>query len=88
MQTTGLKPEDVPALMDGVLRTNTAQTGRFDAYLPSPCIQNHVVGHRLCTADGEVSTPGGSACLLSNGGLIQCLAARAASSRLFRRHTR
>jgi predicted neuraminidase len=41
MQSTGLKPEEVPALMDGMLRANTAQTGRFDAYLPSPCIQNH-----------------------------------------------
>ncbi len=54
MQTTGLKPEDVPALMDGVLRTNTAQTGRFDAYLPSPCIQNHAANLAFL-ADGTLT---------------------------------
>jgi len=41
MQTTSLKPEDVPSQMDGILRPNEAQDGRFDAYLPSPCFQNH-----------------------------------------------
>jgi predicted neuraminidase len=54
MQPTGLKPEDVPALMDGVLRTNTAQTGRFDAYLPSPCIQNHAANLAFL-ADGTLT---------------------------------
>jgi len=54
MQTTGLKPEDVPALMDGVLRTNTAQTGRFDAYLSSPCIQNHAANLAFL-ADGTLT---------------------------------
>ncbi len=39
MQTTGLKPEDIPTLMDGVLRANTAQTDRFDAYLPLPAFR-------------------------------------------------
>ncbi|MEZ2132656.1 MULTISPECIES: exo-alpha-sialidase [unclassified Sinorhizobium] len=38
---TGLAPETVPALMTGILKANDAQAGRSDAYLPSPCIQNH-----------------------------------------------
>ncbi len=54
MQSTGLKPEEVPALMDGMLRANTAQTGRFDAYLPSPCIQNHAANLAFL-ADGTLT---------------------------------
>lgn len=41
MSFTGLAPEAVPALMTGILKANDAQPGRSDAYLPSPCIQNH-----------------------------------------------
>jgi predicted neuraminidase len=54
MQSTGLKPEEVSALMDGMLRANTAQTGRFDAYLPSPCIQNHAANLAFL-ADGTLT---------------------------------
>lgn len=54
MQSTGLKPEEVPALMDGMLRANTARTGRFDAYLPSPCIQNHAANLAFL-ADGTLT---------------------------------
>lgn len=54
MQSTGLRPEEVPALMDGMLRANTAQTGRFDAYLPSPCIQNHAANLAFL-ADGTLT---------------------------------
>ncbi|MBX4893186.1 sialidase family protein [Rhizobium bangladeshense] len=54
MQSTGLKPEEVPSLMDGVLRANIAQTGRFDAYLPSPCVQNHAANLAFL-ADGTLT---------------------------------
>lgn len=41
MTFTGLRPDAVPALMTGEILANPAETGRADAYLPSPCIQNH-----------------------------------------------
>lgn len=41
MGFTGLQPADVPALMTGELIANPVKEGRMDAYLPSPCIQNH-----------------------------------------------
>ena len=41
MDFTGLPPEAVPALMTGVITPHPAVEGRADAYLPSPCIQNH-----------------------------------------------
>jgi predicted neuraminidase len=41
MTFTGLQPEAVPALMTGDVIANPSVTGRSDAYLPSPCIQNH-----------------------------------------------
>ncbi len=41
MSFTALPPEAVPALMNGKIGPNSAQPGRADAYLPSPCIQNH-----------------------------------------------
>ncbi|QFY63465.1 glycosyl hydrolase (plasmid) [Rhizobium grahamii] len=41
MSFTGLPPEVVPALMTGDVTPHTTERGRFDAYLPSPCIQNH-----------------------------------------------
>jgi len=41
MDFTGLPPEAVPALMTGVITPHPAIEGRADAYLPSPCIQNH-----------------------------------------------
>ncbi len=41
MAFTGLQPDAVPALMTGEIIANPTTDGRFDAYLPSPCIQNH-----------------------------------------------
>ncbi|APO78504.1 neuraminidase protein (plasmid) [Rhizobium etli 8C-3] len=41
MSLTALPPEKIPALMNGLIRPNSAHAGRADAYLPSPCIQNH-----------------------------------------------
>ncbi|MEK1893690.1 MAG: exo-alpha-sialidase [Rhizobium sp.] len=41
MSSTGLPPEAVPALMTGEVVANASEKGRADAYLPSPCIQNH-----------------------------------------------
>ncbi|CDM59658.1 MULTISPECIES: sialidase family protein [Rhizobium] len=41
MSFTGLPPEAVPALMTGEVVENASENGRADAYLPSPCIQNH-----------------------------------------------
>ena len=38
---TGLAPEQIPAMMTGDIRRHSLQPGRFDAYLPSPCVQNH-----------------------------------------------
>jgi predicted neuraminidase len=41
MSFTGLPPEAVPALMTGAIAPHPTVGGRADAYLPSPCIQNH-----------------------------------------------
>ncbi len=41
MSFTGLPPELVPALMTGEIIANSSEKGRADAYLHSPCIQNH-----------------------------------------------
>ena len=41
MSFTGLSPEAVPALMTGAITPHPTVVGRADAYLPSPCIQNH-----------------------------------------------
>ncbi|MBB3316396.1 putative neuraminidase [Rhizobium sp. BK181] len=41
MSFTGLPPEAVPALMTGDIAEHSAEKGRAEAYLPSPCIQNH-----------------------------------------------
>ncbi|HWT59348.1 MAG TPA: exo-alpha-sialidase [Rhizobium sp.] len=41
MRFTGLPSEAVPALMTGVITSHPSVAGRADAYLPSPCIQNH-----------------------------------------------
>ncbi|QPB22962.1 exo-alpha-sialidase [Rhizobium sp. 007] len=41
MSLTALPPQQVPALMTGLIKPNSAHAGRADAYLPSPCIQNH-----------------------------------------------
>ncbi|WP_434714071.1 exo-alpha-sialidase (plasmid) [Rhizobium sp. YTUHZ045] len=41
MRSTGLSPEAVPALMTGAITSHPTVEARADAYLPSPCIQNH-----------------------------------------------
>ena len=41
MEPMALDPHAVPALMTGEIRQNTADGRRSDAYLPSPCVQNH-----------------------------------------------
>jgi predicted neuraminidase len=41
MSFTGLQPDAVPALMTGEIIANPHEKRRGDAYLPSPCIQNH-----------------------------------------------
>src|SRR6478735_8687571 len=47
MTFTGLQPDAVPDLMTGEIIANPAKSGRFDAYLPSPCIQNHAANLAL-----------------------------------------
>ncbi|WP_117194357.1 sialidase family protein [Rhizobium terrae] len=41
MTFTALDPAEVPTLMTGKVRPNATNDARFDAYLPSPCVQNH-----------------------------------------------
>ncbi|OCJ07864.1 glycosyl hydrolase [Rhizobium sp. AC44/96] len=41
MTYTGLPSEAVPALMTGDITPHPSEKGRAEAYLPSPCIQNH-----------------------------------------------
>ncbi len=41
LTTSGLRPEDIPALMDGALAAHPLEEGRTEAFLPSPCVQNH-----------------------------------------------
>ncbi|WP_438750293.1 sialidase family protein [Pararhizobium sp. O133] len=38
---SGLKPEQIPPLMNGVIKPDGGEKLRFDAFLPSPCVQNH-----------------------------------------------
>ncbi|WP_455272959.1 sialidase family protein [Rhizobium herbae] len=38
---SGLKPEEIPPLMNGVIHPHGMEAHRFDAFLPSPCVQNH-----------------------------------------------
>jgi len=38
---SGLKPEQIPPLMNGSILPHAAERHRFDAFLPSPCVQNH-----------------------------------------------
>jgi predicted neuraminidase len=41
MTYSALDPNDVPRRMTGALVSNPTEPGRCDAYLPSPCVQNH-----------------------------------------------
>jgi predicted neuraminidase len=54
MTFTGLPPEEIPALMTGTLVANASWEGRADAYLPSPCIQNHAANLAFL-ADGTLT---------------------------------
>ena len=54
MTFTALDPAEVPALMTGEVRPNGASPGRFDAYLPSPCVQNHAANLAFL-ADGTLT---------------------------------
>ncbi len=38
---SGLRPEEIPPLMTGEIKPFPGENGRFDAFLPSPCVQNH-----------------------------------------------
>lgn len=38
---SGLKPEEIPPLMNGAILSHAVESHRFDAFLPSPCVQNH-----------------------------------------------
>lgn len=54
MTFTALNPADVPALMTGEIRPNAGSAGRSDAYLPSPCMQNHAANLAFL-ADGTLT---------------------------------
>lgn len=41
LTTSGLRPDEIPALMNGALSPHPLEKGRFEAFLPSPCVQNH-----------------------------------------------
>ncbi|ASY59763.1 exo-alpha-sialidase [Sinorhizobium sp. CCBAU 05631] len=41
MTYSALEPHEVPSQMTGELVPSPAEPGRCDAYLPSPCVQNH-----------------------------------------------
>ncbi len=38
---SGLRPEQIPPLMHGEVAPFRGVAGRFEAFLPSPCVQNH-----------------------------------------------
>lgn len=52
MTFTALDPSEIPALMTGEIRANGA--GRADAYLSSPCVQNHAANLAFL-ADGTLT---------------------------------
>ncbi|WP_037434794.1 exo-alpha-sialidase, partial [Sinorhizobium fredii] len=41
MAYSALEPQQVPSRMTGEVVPSSSQPGRHDAYLPSPCVQNH-----------------------------------------------
>lgn len=51
---SGLKAEQIPALMNGVIKPHDSETHRFDAFLPSPCVQNHAANLAFL-ADGTLT---------------------------------
>lgn len=54
MTTTALDPAEVPALMTGRLAPSDSAADRADAYLPSPCVQNHAANLTFL-ADGTLT---------------------------------
>jgi len=54
MTTTALDPAEVPALMTGRLAPSDSVADRADAYLPSPCVQNHAANLAFL-ADGTLT---------------------------------
>ncbi len=51
---SGLKPEEIPPLMNGAIVSHTVESHRFDAFLPSPCVQNHAANLAFL-ADGTLT---------------------------------
>jgi predicted neuraminidase len=51
---SGLKPEQIPSLMSGDIRPHATESHRFDAFLPSPCVQNHAANLAFL-ADGTLT---------------------------------
>ena len=49
-----LRPEEIAAAMDGVLRPHEAEPDRIEAFLPSPCVQNHAANLAFL-ADGSLA---------------------------------
>jgi predicted neuraminidase len=49
-----LQPEEIAAAMDGVLRPHETEPDRFEAFLPSPCVQNHAANLAFL-ADGSLA---------------------------------
>ncbi|WP_428427471.1 sialidase family protein [Pararhizobium sp.] len=51
---SGLKPEQIPPLMNGLVGPGGEGGYRFDAFLPSPCVQNHAANLAFL-ADGTLT---------------------------------
>ncbi len=51
---SGLNPEEIPSLMDGMIASHTGEAHRLDAFLPSPCVQNHAANLAFL-ADGTLT---------------------------------
>jgi hypothetical protein len=49
-----LRPEEIAAAMDGVLRPHEAEPDWIEAFLPSPCVQNHAANLAFL-ADGSLA---------------------------------
>jgi predicted neuraminidase len=49
-----LQPEEIAAAMDGVLRPHETEPDRIEAFLPSPCVQNHAA-NLTYLADGSLA---------------------------------
>ncbi|MEZ5905325.1 MAG: hypothetical protein R3C69_09595, partial [Geminicoccaceae bacterium] len=49
-----LLPDEIGERMDGVLRPHAAEGDRIEAFLPSPCVQNHAANLALLP-DGSLA---------------------------------